>query len=100
LEDSDVNGYTGNLSVHSFSKTATTIKFENGCITDVTEDVLHPEWKADAAFPNHTFLNVLFGHRSPDELMRILPEVFVNRKATVLFDALFPLHPSSILPIA
>ena len=100
LEDSDVNGYTGNLSVHSFSKTATTIKFENGCITDVTEDVLHPEWKADAAFPNHTFLNVLFGHRSPDELVRTLPEVFVNRKATVLFDALFPLHPSSILPIA
>jgi len=100
LENSYVSGYTGDLSIHSFNKTATTIKFDEGRIVDVTEDVLHPEWKADAAFPNHTFLNVLFGHRSPDELVRTLPEVFTNRKAAVLFDALFPLNPSSILPIA
>lgn len=100
LEASYVSGYTGDLTIHSFQKTAVKMTFKDGMLLNVTEDALFPEWKADAAFPNHTFLNVIFGHRSPDELRRVLPEVFFKRKAAVLLDAMFPVNHSALLPIA
>jgi hypothetical protein len=44
----------------------------------------------DAAFPWHMFWDVVFGHRSVDDLAAVLTDVEANGKAAVLLDALFP----------
>jgi hypothetical protein len=50
----------------------------------------------DAEFPNHSFWNVVFGHRTLDELEYVLPDIWATSKATVLLGALFPKHPSFV----
>jgi GNAT superfamily N-acetyltransferase len=100
LRGSGAHCYTGDLKIHFFDTTALTITFERGKIVETSQGTLLPEWEADAAFPNHSFLSVLFGHRTPGELERIMPEVFVNRKAAVLLEALFPQKCSSVMAFA
>jgi len=100
LIGSGAHGYTGDLKIHFFDTTALIITWEKGCIKEVKQETMMPEFGADAAFPYHYFLNVLFGHRSAAELQRVMPEVWFNRKAALMFDALFPVKPSGIVPLS
>jgi predicted N-acetyltransferase YhbS len=55
--------------------------------------------KADAGFPPHVFLQLLFGRRNLDELRFIFPDVWVQDNAEFLLQTLFPAHPSWVLPL-
>jgi hypothetical protein len=89
LVGSGANRYTGELKIGFFDLTGLVITFEDGTITGV-ETRPFAQNEEDVAFPYFTFLNVLFGHLTMREMEATLPEIFANRKARVLIDALFP----------
>jgi hypothetical protein len=99
LENSGAHRYSGELKISFYDTTGITISFKDGKITKVVRGEMH-EFKADAAFPYHMFLNVLLGHRSALELRQALTEISINRKSRVLLDILFPKQRSWIMPIA
>jgi len=106
LAGSGANGYTGDLKIQFFDLNGLHLRFAGGRLVEATDlrmDTLHvEEWEKDldAGFPWHSFLNLVFGYRTLDELQHILPECWANRKAIVLFAALFPRKRSSIRPLA
>jgi GNAT superfamily N-acetyltransferase len=95
LVGSGMNRFTGELKVSFYQLNGVVITFEDGKITDVKMAEM-AQYDGDAAFPYDTFLNVVFGHRTPRELFDILPEVYANPKAALLFDAIFPKMRSQI----
>jgi hypothetical protein len=61
-----------------------------------TTDVRRPH----ALFPDLTFLQLLFGMRSVDDLVAWYPDCVVRTAETrALLDALFPRQPSSVWPV-
>jgi GNAT superfamily N-acetyltransferase len=90
LRGSAAHGYSGDLKISFYDMTGLTITLENGCISGAQIGPMEEE-SADIRYPYHLFLNVLFGHRAPEEIKRIIPEASYNRKAVVLVSALFPL---------
>ena len=89
LENSGAHGYTGELRVNFYDMTGLTIRFAKGKIVDVKVGTMAQE-RAQAAFPYDSFLNVLFGHRSINEINHVLPETYARRDAGVLLDIMFP----------
>lgn len=89
LVGSRANCYSGELALDFRDKTGLTLKFEQGRLCEVSAGAPAMD-KDDASFPWHTFLNLLFGHRTIAEMQYILPDVYANQKATVLLEALFP----------
>jgi len=55
---------------------------------EALRDVTHRE--VDACYPGLTFLQVLFGYRSHDELHACFPDCYAEEPAHVLINALFP----------
>jgi hypothetical protein len=54
----------------------------------------------DAQFPEFTFLQLLFGYRSIDELNLSYADLYTdNNEALVLLRALFPKRPSRAIPM-
>lgn len=102
LADSPANRYTGELTINLFDLTGLHIKFDGGRISakDIPLDNPKAHEEADATFAWHTFLNVVFGHRSVEELQYVLPETNANGKARVLFDAMFPRMHAMLMPIS
>lgn len=97
LRGSAANGYTGTLTVRFYDLTLLTFTFEAGRLQDVVHEVGD---KADAGFPYHAFLNLVFGHRTIDELRYALPEIYANRNATILLEILFPKRRSGLMGLA
>lgn len=99
LKGSGANNYTGSLKIGYYDLTGLEITFEQGKIVDAVQRpfVLY---EGDVSFPFHSFLNVLFGHRTWTELDYIYPEAGANAKARVLLDALFPKQRSWINGLA
>jgi GNAT superfamily N-acetyltransferase len=89
LRDSAAQGYSGDLKVSFYDMTGLTITFEDGCISGAQVGPMEEE-SADMRYPYHLFLNVLFGHRAPEEIKHVIPEASYNRKAAVLVNVLFP----------
>jgi hypothetical protein len=101
---SNYRNYTGSLRIHSYP---------NGFEMDWRRGKLvsAKPWRAtagdfgqkgfgDAAFPNLTFLKLLFGYRSRSELFAMYPDALVNEEKTNgLIDALFPKLPSHVMPL-
>ena len=94
LSESDMSGFDGDLLI-SFYKGGLRLQFENGKLT-TAEDWTSPtiDEGHDAAFPDLTFLKLLFGYRSLAELRDAFPDCWVNRKAILLLNVLFPKQPS------
>jgi hypothetical protein len=99
LADSIAVGHSGELKV-GFYRSGVRIKFDAGRLSfepwqpQVGED-------RDAAFPDRTFLQLLFGHRTFDELRQIYPDCGVEGDtARVLLEALFPKQLSNIWPVS
>jgi hypothetical protein len=60
----------------------------------------HPD-NGSAGFPDLTFLQLLFGHRSLDDLRRAFPDCWVDGDLSrALLNALFPQASSNVWPIA
>lgn len=100
LVGSGAHGYSGSLTVSFFDQTGVRLTFERGRLANVENVTGLYEQSADAGFPWHTFLNVVFGHRSYEQLQAVLPETYCTAQAHVLLDALFPLKPSWVLTFA
>jgi hypothetical protein len=57
--------------------------------------------KSDTRFPAHTFLHLLFGHRTIEELSHIYVDMETkDRETKELIGALFPKKLSHIWPIS
>ncbi len=100
LADSVAAGYSGELRI-GFYKDGLRMVFERGRIPLI--ESTRPDSYADvsAAFPDLTFLHLLFGHRSLDELRYAFTDCFVqDNAARVLLNGLFPKRLSAVLPVS
>ena len=100
LAESAAVGYSGELRV-GFYKDGFRMVFENGKITSIESIKHNTDREVDVSFPNYTFLHVLFGHRSFDELRHAFVDCYVhNPTARVLINALFPKRDSFVQALA
>ncbi len=71
--------------------------FNQGKITGISALGANELENNSAAFPGLTFLQLLFGYRSLDEIKYAFPDCFVDDDRTSsLLNALFPRQPSHI----
>ena len=67
-------------------------------MSNITEQIEQVSF--DGRFAYHSFLSIVFGHRTFDEVRHILPDTLANRDAAVLLDILFPKKQSMIFTIS
>lgn len=93
-------GYTGELKL-SFYRSGLHLTFDAGRLMRARPWRPQPGDEGAAAFPGLTFLQLLFGYRTLDELQAAFPDCWVaNDDARGLLDALFPKQPSAVWPIS
>ncbi len=106
LADSDAAGHTGELSI-GFVDYGVNLSFDDGRLVRVKRlgkprqgDSWLDRGSSDALFPGLTFLQLLFGFRSSEELEYAFPYCEIRSPdARVVLDALFPKGPSHIWAI-
>jgi hypothetical protein len=100
LASSIAPGHSGELKI-SFYKNGLRLLFEKGKLVSVEDwKPSHDEW-GSAAFPDLTFLQVLFGYRSFAELHESFADCWWhNEKDRALVDILFPKKISNVIGIA
>jgi Acetyltransferase (GNAT) domain len=99
LDASVAAGHTGEIKV-SFYGSGLRLELESGRLSKVEDWSPTVEETGDAAFPDLTFLQLLFGHRSLDELDRAFADCSPGEgDARVLLKALFPRRPSELWPV-
>lgn len=99
LAESIAVGHTGELMVN-FYTSGLRVAFEQGRITTVEAYKPSTEISSDASFPDLTFLHLLFGHRSLDELRHAFTDCFwENNTGRVLLNALFPKRLSDVYAV-
>jgi GNAT superfamily N-acetyltransferase len=96
LAQSMLAGYTGEIKL-DFYQGGLRLVFEGGHL-ESAEDWRVPiyEGNAGAGFPPLVFLQVVFGHRTLDELQQAFPDVWVNGEMEVVLKTLFPARPSFV----
>jgi hypothetical protein len=101
LAESDlVVGYSGTLNLN-FYRSGLKLSFESGRMTAVEAYTPDSSQEGDAAFPDLTFIQMLFGYRSFEELQLSFADCWdKNEESRVLLNALFPKQPSFVLPLA
>ena len=97
LAESVAVGHTGELKL-SFYREGVRMAFREGRLAEVEAWTPgRPEEGESAAFAGLTFLHLLFGHRSLEELCRIYPDCYAsNDEAKLLLEVLFPKRPSCV----
>jgi len=99
LAESMLAGYTGEVKLN-FYQGGLRLVFEGGHLESAEHwRVPIYEGNACAGFPPLVFLQVLFGHRTLDELQDMFPDVWVNAEMEVVLKTLFPARPSFVLPL-
>lgn len=82
-----------------FYRSGLRIVLENGRITHA-ENTPPGKWMhADAVFPPLSFLQLLFGYRSLEEMRYMFADCWANEKAALLLNALFPRQSSLVWPV-
>lgn len=104
LAASSVAGFNGALRLN-FYRGGAQLSFEQGTLTSAEQwqpihvDLGHSGF-GNAAFPDLTFLQLLFGYRSLREIKSAFTDCLTDSDQTVaLLDALFPKRFSDVLPI-
>jgi hypothetical protein len=99
LDASVAAGHTGEMKV-SFYGDGLRLELESGRLSEVEDWSPTVEETGDAAFPDLTFLQLLFGYRSLDELDRAFADCSPGEgDARVLLKVLFPRRPSELWPV-
>ncbi len=95
LAGSVMAGHTGTLRLN-FYTTFMTMEFERGSLRRLGEYEPKEVADGDAMFPDLTFLQLVSGHRSLEELVDARADCYVRKpEAEVLLKALFPKRPSN-----
>ena len=100
LAESPMAGHQGEIKI-TFYRSGLRLGFEAGRLSAVESWQPNPVGHAgDAGFPNLTFLQLLFGYHSLEELLNFLPDVFIDKQeAGPLLNSLFPKQASDIWAI-
>jgi GNAT superfamily N-acetyltransferase len=100
LAASVLSGYTGECKI-SFYRDGLQLRFEVGHLVGVEPWQPASSEEGEAAFPNLSFLQLVFGYRSVRELDDAFPDCWTaNDGARVLLDALFPKRASDVWPVS
>jgi hypothetical protein len=101
LSESPMAGYSGEVKI-TFYRDGIRMVFDKGRLITVEAWKPTPVGHAgEAAFPPHTFLQLLFGYRSMDMLKASFVDCWTDRdEIHVLLNALFPRQPSDLWPIS
>ncbi|HRQ36285.1 MAG TPA: GNAT family N-acetyltransferase [Chloroflexota bacterium] len=99
LAESVVAGHTGQLRLN-FYHSQLALDWENGRLTTIAPYQPKDFQDGHAFFPDQTFLQLLFGHRSLEELRHSRVDCSArNPDVAVLLDVLFPRRPSWVSPL-
>jgi GNAT superfamily N-acetyltransferase len=98
LAQSALAGHTGELKI-SFYRDGLRLVFESGRMVEVQAWQPQGEEEGMACFPNLSFLQLLFGYRSFDELDYAFADCFAKAETRPLLNALFPKQASNVWPI-
>ena len=99
LADSIASGHSREIKV-SFYRDGLRIILEQGKII-IEKWMPSPEEEGDIAFPDRTFLQMLFGRRSFEELHEAFADCWSNtEEVRVLMNILFPKKHSDVFPVA
>ena len=101
LAESPLVGYSGEVKI-TFYRDGLRLVLDEGHLVSIEA------WKptpvgnvGNAAFPPHTFLQLLFGYRSLESLKSSFPDCWTSGdEVHVLLDTLFPRQPSDVWPIS
>jgi hypothetical protein len=98
LAGSPLVGYSGELKL-GFYTSGINLRFQTGKLAAI--DTWQPATKnfGKAAFPGLTFLQLLFGYRTFEELSEAFPDCFAADELRPVLRVLFPKQPSEILPV-
>jgi hypothetical protein len=99
LADSVLVGYSGEIKINLY-RGGLRLKFENGRLSTAT-DWHASTWNADAdaGSPPLVFLQLVFGHRSLDQLRDMFPDLWAGGDSMLLLQTLFPPQPSFVMPL-
>jgi len=98
LANSALAGHTGELKI-SFYRTGLRVTFEKGRLTAARSWTPTVADNGHAAFPDLTFLQLLFGYRSLAEINYAFADAYAQDHARMLLNVLFPKRPSLVWPI-
>ena len=100
LAGSVMAGHTGTCKINLY-RSRFMMVWENGRLTEVTDGYEYERLEeGDARFPDLTFLQLLFGFRSFEELMVAFVDCYPSDNTTrVLLRVLFPKRPSHVIPL-
>ena len=101
LADSDLTvGFEGSITLN-FYRSGLKITFKQGRLGSVEPFIPATSEEGDAAFPDLTFLQLVFGYRSFSELQASFTDCFGKKpEVNLLLDVLFPKKSSQVFPIA
>lgn len=101
LAESAMAGHSGELKL-TFYRNGLKLTFDQGQIIEIAPWKPEPNGHSgDAAFPELTFLQLMFGYRTLEELNFAFPDCFWDHDtAYALLSALFPRQPSYIWPVS
>jgi hypothetical protein len=95
-----VAGYTGEVKL-SFYRSGLRLAFHHGSLQAVEAWTPTPDERGSAAFPGLTFLQLVFGYRTLEDLRYAFADCWVEHDAThTVLEALFPRQDSDVWPIA
>lgn len=99
LAQSSYAGHTGELKI-SFYRSGLLLKLDHGRLTEISPWQPTPDEWGNAAFPGLTFLQLVFGYKSVDQLRDAFPDCWAHLGAHALLNALFPTKQSQLWPIS
>ena len=99
IAESVLVGHSGEIKINLY-RGGLRLVFENGQLRTV-EPWQAPLWNgwADATCPPLVFLQLVFGHRSLDQLRDMFPDVSASGEHQLLLQTLFPAQPSLVIPL-
>jgi hypothetical protein len=100
IAESIAAGHSRELKV-SFYRDGLRLILEKGKLTTIESWKPSPEDEGAIGFPDRTFLQILFGYRSYDELHRCFADCWCSgEEVRILINILFPKNPSYVFAIA
>jgi hypothetical protein len=101
LAASIMSGFSSQVNLN-FYRDGLKLHFKDGRLIEAAawlKPDADSDHKAGASFPSLVFLQLLFGHRSLEELRYAFPDCWANDETALLLEALFPKRSSWVQPL-